>query len=163
VIAEDLGVITPAVDALRTGLGYPGMAVLQFAFGSGSDNLYLPHNHTRDTVVYPGTHDNDTTTGWYAAQDEVVRHHARAYLASHGDHIAWDLLRAAWLSVAETAIVPLQDILGLGTEARMNLPGRPGGNWTWRLRPGTLTARHAARLKALTEIAGRARVASDEG
>ena len=155
VVAEDLGLITKDVDELRQALGYPGMAVLQFAFGSGSDNLYLPHNLTRDAVIYPGTHDNDTTAGWYAAADTQTRDHVRRYLGVSGDDIAWDLIHAAWLSVAETAIAQLQDVLSLPTDARMNLPGRPEGNWGWRVRAEALTDDVARRLAELTELAGR--------
>jgi 4-alpha-glucanotransferase len=156
VVAEDLGLITLAVDALRQELGFPGMAVLQFAFGSGSDNFYLPHNHTRDTVVYTGTHDNDTTAGWWQATDDQTRDHVRRYLRIDGSDIAWDLIRAAFASVGETAIVPVQDILGLGNAARMNVPGRATGNWAWRMRPGVLTDDLATRLRDLTDLFGRA-------
>ncbi|MBI2761750.1 MAG: 4-alpha-glucanotransferase [Chloroflexi bacterium] len=155
VIAEDLGLITPEVHALREDLGIPGMNVLQFAFGGESDNLYLPHNHTRDSVVYTGTHDNDTTVGWYASLDERTRDHVRRYLGVDGSDIAWDLIRAALQSVAEMAIVPVQDLLALDGEARMNFPGRPEGNWSWRLLPGQLTDAHAARLRDLAELYGR--------
>jgi 4-alpha-glucanotransferase len=155
VIAEDLGMITRDVDDLRHALDYPGMAVLQFAFGSGSDNLYLPHNLTRDSVIYPGTHDNDTTVGWYAGVDEQTKDHVRRYLRVSGDDIAWDLIRAAWLSVAELAVTQVQDILALPTSARMNLPGRADGNWGWRLRTGALTDNLARRLAELSELAGR--------
>ena len=155
VIAEDLGLITPEVHALRRELGFPGMKVLQFAFGGGADNPYLPHNHEPDSAVYTGTHDNDTTVGWYASLDERTRDHVRRYLAVDGNDIAWDLIRAALASVARIAVVPVQDVLALGSEARMNFPGRPHGNWSWRLRPGQLTPAHAARLRALTELYGR--------
>jgi 4-alpha-glucanotransferase len=155
VIAEDLGLITPEVDALRRSLAYPGMAVLQFAFGSGPDNLYLPHNLERHYVIYTGTHDNDTTRGWYDAADDATRDHVRRYLATNGADVAWDLLRAAWAAVPATAIAPLQDVLGLGNEARMNLPGQAGGNWTWRMSPAALTDDLAARLRDLTELYGR--------
>jgi 4-alpha-glucanotransferase len=156
VIAEDLGLITPEVHALRKALGFPGMRVLQFAFGGGPDNLYLPHNYTRDSVVYTGTHDNDTTAGWYAAAPSHVQDHVRRYLGVDGRDIAWDMIRAALCSVADTAIIPVQDVLALGGEARMNFPGRPRGNWSWRLLPDRLTADHAARLGSLTELYGRA-------
>ncbi len=155
VIAEDLGLITPEVHALRQELGFPGMKVLQFAFGGGADNPYLPHNHEPDSAVYTGTHDNDTTVGWYASLDERTRDHVRRYLAVDGHDIAWDLIRAALASVARIAVIPVQDVLALGSEARMNFPGRPHGNWSWRLRPDQLTPAHAARLRALTELYGR--------
>lgn len=155
VIAEDLGLITPEVHALRRELGFPGMKVLQFAFGGDADNPYLPHNHEPHSAVYTGTHDNDTTVGWYAALDERTRDHVRRYLAVDGHDIAWDFIRAALASVARIAVIPVQDVLALGSEARMNEPGRPHGNWEWRLRPGQLTAAHAARLRELSELYGR--------
>jgi 4-alpha-glucanotransferase len=155
IIAEDLGVITPEVDALRLGVGLPGMRVLQFAFGGGTEDRFLPHNHERDSVVYTGTHDNDTTRGWYAAITERERDFVRRYLARDGSDIAWDLIRCAWSSVADYAIAPLQDVLDLGTEARMNLPGSAAGNWAWRFTPGQLQARHLERLAELTQLYGR--------
>ncbi len=134
-IAEDLGVITPDVVALREQFGFPGMKVLVFAFDSGPQNPFLPHNYASPNfVVYTGTHDNDTAVGWWqerASEDE--RDFARRYLAVDGRDIAWDLIRAAWRSVAKWAIAPVQDVLGLGNEARMNYPGRMGGNWAWRM------------------------------
>ena len=156
VIAEDLGLITPAVDALRSALGYPGMAVLQFAFGAGADNLYLPHNLTRDLVVYTGTHDNDTSAGWYAAAGESTRDHVRRYFNVDGRDPAWTLIYGAFASVANTAVTPLQDVLSLGSDARINTPGQAGGNWTWRLRPGQLDDGHTGRLRDITERYGRA-------
>ena len=135
VIAEDLGVITPGVEKLRDDLGLPGMRILQFAFDGDTENRFLPHHYERNTVVYSGTHDNDTTQGWFRSQPEHTQHFARRYLARDGSDIAWDLIRAAWGSVADYAVAPLQDLLNLDTTARMNLPGRPNGNWGWRL-PG---------------------------
>ena len=158
VIVEDLGLITPEVVLLRDRLGYPGMKVLQFAFGDDATNPYLPHNYTQDCVVYTGTHDNDTTVGWFASLPEAERHNVRRYLGTHGDDIAWDLIRCALASVADTAIVPLQDVLALGSEARMNLPGKPDGNWAWRYREDQLRPEHAERLAELTEVYGRAAV-----
>jgi 4-alpha-glucanotransferase len=161
VIAEDLGLITPAVERLRADLGYPGMKVLQFAFGDDAAgpvrgrNPYLPHNHTRDCVVYTGTHDNDTTAGWYAGLPEATRHSVRRYLAVDGSDIAWDLIRCALASVADLAIIPLQDVLGLGSEARMNRPGDPLGNWSWRYEEGQLPDETGARLAELTAVYGR--------
>ncbi len=155
VIAEDLGVITDAVEQLRVSLGFPGMKVLQFAFGFGDRNVYLPHHHTIDSVVYSGTHDNDTSVGWYANTEDSVRDHLRRYLSVDGNDVAWDLIRCAMQSVAETAVVPAQDILSLGSEARMNLPGSAGGNWGWRVQPGALGNAHAARLRNLIELYGR--------
>ena len=160
-IVEDLGLITPAVERLRERLGYPGMKVLQFAFGDDAAgpvlgrNPYLPHNYTRDCVVYTGTHDNDTTIGWYASLDESVRHSVRRYLGVDGSDIAWDLIRRALGSVADLAIVPLQDVLSLGNEARMNLPGSQLGNWSWRYRDDQLRDEAGARLAELTAVYAR--------
>jgi len=154
-IAEDLGIITPEVEALRDRFDLPGMRVLHFAFGDKPDNPYLPHNYEQRTVAYTGTHDNDTTRGWFAAISERERDHVRRYLGRDGADIAWDLMRVAWSSVADYAVAPLQDVLDLGTEARMNLPGRPAGNWGWRLQPDQLTSRHLERLAELTSLYGR--------
>ncbi|HEY3081760.1 MAG TPA: 4-alpha-glucanotransferase [Chloroflexota bacterium] len=154
-VAEDLGTITPDVHALRQELGYPGMKVLHFAFGSDPGNLYLPHMHERNAVVYTGTHDNDTSVGWYAGLDEPTRHRVRHYLGVSGHDIAWDLIRAALMSVADTAILPLQDVLGLGSAARMNVPGTAHGNWTWRHAPDALGEWLADRLGSLTCAFGR--------
>ena len=150
VVAEDLGIITPAVDALRRASGAPGMRVLQFAFGDDARNPYLPHNYEPDTVVYTGTHDNDTTAGWLATLDEPSRHNLLGYLARE-DVSVRDLIRLAYSSVADTAIVPMQDVLALGNEARMNLPGRPDANWSWRLPPDGLRDDDAAFLAGLVE------------
>ena len=157
IIAEDLGLITPDVEALRREFSLPGMSVLQFAFGGGSDNPYLPHTHRPDSVVYPGTHDNDTTLGWWASADPTVREHASAYLACKGNatSIHWDLLRAASASVADTAIASLQDVLGLGSESRMNFPGRPDDNWAWRFGWSQIEAEVAPRLAAIADLYGR--------
>jgi 4-alpha-glucanotransferase len=157
VIAEDLGLITDEVRRLLAQTGFPGMKVLQFAFGGGTDNLYLPHNFTDpNCVVYTGTHDNDTTSGWFASASEHERDFVRRYLGSDGTTIAFDVMRLALGSVARTAIVPLQDVLGLGSEARMNTPGAAEGNWEWRVRPEQVDERHARRLAELTEVYGRA-------
>ncbi len=155
-VAEDLGLITPEVEALRKAVGAPGMRVLQFAFGGDATNPYLPHNYASDTVVYTGTHDNDTTAGWWSEAGEAERDHARRYLARDGSDIAHDLIRLAYGSVAELAVVPVQDVLGLGSEARMNLPGRPEANWAWRLRSDALHDGHADWLAGLAELYGRA-------
>ena len=149
-IAEDLGIITDDVIALREAVGFPGMAVLQFAFDSGADNPHLPHHHRPDQVVYTGTHDNDTTVGWYKGLDGPVRHAVCDYLKTDGSRIHWDLIRTALSSVAETAIIPVQDILGLGSDARMNRPGKADGSWGWRLLPGQLDERLADALKEVT-------------
>lgn len=155
IIAEDLGVITAEVLALRERFKLPGMRVLQFAFGDKPTNAYLPHNYEANTVVYTGTHDNDTTRGWYASTMEKDRDHVRRYLARDGADVAWDFIRAAWASVADCAIAPLQDVLNLGPEARMNTPGRPAGNWSWRFQSSQLNAGVLARLAELTELYGR--------
>lgn len=153
IIAEDLGVVTPAMEALRDQFDLPGMKVLQFAFSSDSKDPFLPHNYSRNCVVYSGTHDNDTTLGWYQhSSTESERHFARRYLGCDGSDIAWDLIRLAFASVADTAVVPLQDVLNLGTEARMNLPGRPSGNWGWRFLPGQLTEQVRDRLQELAVL-----------
>lgn len=149
IIAEDLGVITPEVDALRQRFDLPGMRVLQFAFGGDNANTYLPHNHAANTVVYGGTHDNNTSVGWWQETTEAERAHARDYLAIDGHNIAWDLIRAACASVADTAIHPMQDVLELGAEHRMNLPGKGDGYWEWRFTWEQVRPEHAARLKHL--------------
>ncbi|GAB4396236.1 MAG: 4-alpha-glucanotransferase [Rhodoferax sp.] len=153
-IAEDLGVITPAVQALRQRQRLPGMCVLQFAWGEHGQGQprYLPHRYSADTVVYTGTHDNDTTWGWWNSQSEPVRHHLREYLASNGLDVSWDLIRAASASVADLAIFPLQDVLNLGSEHRMNRPGTSGGNWGWRFHWGMVEPWHAQRLRRVTEL-----------
>ncbi|MEP7148648.1 MAG: 4-alpha-glucanotransferase [Acidobacteriota bacterium] len=164
--AEDLGVITPDVTDLRDEFGLPGMRILQYAFGGDARNHDLPHNHINRCVAYTGTHDNDTAVGWWNSQagagstrDESNIGHEREfcmqYLDTDGSEIHWDLIRAVWASVADTAIAPLQDLLGLGSGARMNLPASTSGNWQWRFRDGDLTADIAERLKELTEIYGR--------
>ena len=114
------------------------MAVLQFSFGGDADNLYLPHNHQANSVVYAGTHDNDTTLGWYATADEKTRDHVRRYLRISGQEVGWDFIRASYESVANLSVVTLQDLMSLGSAARFNTPGKSQGNWTWRYRPGEL-------------------------
>ena len=161
IIAEDLGDFDEesraGVDALQAEFGYPGMKVLQFAFGGGPDDPFLPHNFTRDFVVYTGTHDNDTVVGWYqVTSTEEERDYARKYLARDGSDIAWSLIRLAWSSVANTAMTTVQDLLSLGHEARMNLPSTVGPpNWCWRLQPGVLNEWSAKRLLELSGIYGR--------
>ena len=148
--------ITPAVVELRDQLGYPGMKVLQFAFDSGPDNPYLPHNYHRHCVVYTGTHDNDTTRGWFTALPSDRREAILDYLGVTGEQIHWDFIRAALASVADLAIVPLQDVLGLGSEARFNRPGEPEGHWEWRFRWEQLDPQCVDKLAHLSEIYGRA-------
>lgn len=154
-IAEDLGLITEEVHELRKKFNLPGMRVLQFAFGGDSDNPYLPHNYEPLTVVYTGTHDNDTTRGWYEHASEDEKDHLRRYLARDGTNVTWDLIRAAWSSVAKIAIVPLQDVLDLGSEARMNSPGVSEGNWAWRCRRDAVTRDVLDRLEEMTRLYGR--------
>ncbi len=154
-VAEDLGFITPEVHALRKALGVPGMRILQFAFAQ-VNSPHLPHSYEPMTVVYTGTHDNDTARGWFTHAPPEERHLAEMYLGIDGQGpIEWALIRAAFTSVAQIAIVPVQDILGLGSEARMNRPGDGTANWSWRYRPGALTHEHATRLRRLAEITGR--------
>ena len=165
IIAEDLGTITPDVHALRDEFGFPGMRVLQFAFGGDPHDTHLPHEFTRNTVAYTGTHDNDTVVGWFdarsdeAAGDDKALKRERAaclkYLATDGDEINWDFIRAAQMSVADIAVAQLQDVLGLGSEARMNTPASANGNWDWRFREGTLTSELRERLKEMTVLYGR--------
>jgi 4-alpha-glucanotransferase len=155
VIAEDLGTITPEVEELRLGLGFPGMKVLQFAFGGGSDNPYLPHNYERDYVVYTGTHDNDTTIGWFRSRPAEERRSVLRYLDTGEDEIHWKLIRLAYSSVAAAAVVPLQDVLGLDSDGRMNMPGEAEGNWEWRVTRDQLDLAPFERLRRLAELYGR--------
>ncbi|MBN2798833.1 MAG: 4-alpha-glucanotransferase [Deltaproteobacteria bacterium] len=156
-IAEDLGIITPEVEALRDDFGLPGMAILQFAFGPPftPEHAYLPHNHRENLVVYPGTHDNNTTVGWFAWAGEEERHWVRRYLGTDGGAIAWNMLRAAYLSPARYAILTLQDALRLGPDARMNLPGVADGNWSWRVSREALNGDVAGGLREEAWIAAR--------
>lgn len=155
-IAEDLGFITPEVHALRQRLGIPGMRVMQFGFGDAGAEIYLPHRFEPNTVVYTGTHDNDTTLGWWeSGATPEERRKAEEYLAPGPDGIHWAFIRAAEASVADLCIVPLQDVLGLGSEARMNVPSKAEGNWAWRYAPGSLTPELATRLAELSEASGR--------
>ena len=158
IIAEDLGVLTPEVTKLRDNTGLPGMAILQFAFGNDAKNIYLPHNLTPNSVIYPGTHDNDTSRGWYATASEAERDHVRRYLRVGGQEVGWDFIRTAYASVSRLAIIPFQDILSLGSEGRFNTPGRAEGNWQWRYRPEHLegvTGGTAGYLRELTGQYGR--------
>jgi 4-alpha-glucanotransferase len=158
-IAENLGVITPPVEKLRDDLGYPGMVVLQF--GYDPDDPSSPHRverHAEDRVVYTGTHDNDTVRGWYESLSDAERAEVDADVDRYGvreDEQWWSLIRLAYASRARLAMVQVQDVLGLGSDARMNMPGTEGGQWTWKLEPGQLTSEHAARLRAATKAAGR--------
>jgi len=163
IIAENLGVITPEVEDIRHEFGFPGMAILQFAFGNDLQApTFKPHNYVRDLVAYTGTHDNDTVVGWWnsgigdstrSVEDVAKEHaHARAYLGFKDDPIHWVMIRGIMSSVSNTAIAPMQDILGLGNEARMNLPGTSSGNWKWRMKPGAATAEIASKLKEMVTL-----------
>jgi 4-alpha-glucanotransferase len=161
ILAEDLGVITPEVVALRDHFDFPGMRILQFAFDSkeagslNATNSFLPHNHSYNAVVYTGTHDNDTTKGWYRERTSEEKDLIRRYLARPDDDIVWDFIRMAMASVACFAIFPMQDILNLDSKARMNTPSTLGGNWAWRYRPEALNGWVSTRLKELVDLYGR--------
>jgi 4-alpha-glucanotransferase len=167
IMAEDLGTITPDVHALRDEFSFPGMRVLQFAFGGDPHDTHLPHNYVHHAVVYTGTHDNDTTAGWFnsrnaatdsAAPDEALRREREnclTYLGGDGREIHWDFIRAALASVADTAIIPLQDVLGLDSSARMNTPASTSGNWAWRFGRDALTGEPGTRLRELTRLTAR--------
>jgi 4-alpha-glucanotransferase len=155
IIAEDLGEITPDVHVLRKQFAFPGMRVLHFAWAADATDRFLPHNHEADTVVYTGTHDNDTTLGWWAGATPRERQHLCDYLATDGSDIAWTLIRAACASVADTAIYPMQDVLALPTEHRMNFPGKAEGYWEWRFDWSQVEPRHAQRLAHLARLYGR--------
>ncbi len=155
IIAEDLGVITPDVDSLRKKFGFPGMRILQFAFAGDASDRFLPHNFEPDTVVYTGTHDNDTSAGWWATATDKERHMARGYLATDGHDMPWTLIRAAMTSVADTAVHPMQDVLALPTNCRMNFPGQESGWWRWRFQWSQVQPWHAGRLAELGRLYGR--------
>ena len=155
-IAEDLGVITPPVEQLRDGLGLPGMHVLQFAFDGSQANPHRPENHRENAFVYTGTHDNDTALGWWAS----LRRRGRERTGLGADEPHWALIRLAYASRSRVAVVPMQDVLGLGSDARMNTPGRAQGNWSWRLREGELTRALAEQLRDAAVAAERAAAAT---
>ncbi len=154
-IAEDLGVITPDVVEMREKYKLPGMKVLQFAFDSGPGNPYLPHNYNMDSVVYTGTHDNDTIKGWFDSVGPNVKSFIRNYIGGDIDDIAWILIRLAWSSCSAFAITPLQDILGLGSAGRMNIPGTASGNWRWRFRKRDISKDLSKRLALLSGLFSR--------
>lgn len=154
-VAEDLGIITPEVDDLRRGYGLPGMKILQFAFSGDADNPYLPFQHSRDSVVYTGTHDNDTTLGWYNSLDDKTRSYVNEYLGRSIEIMPWPLIRMALASRANMAIIPMQDVLCLGGEHRMNTPGTAEGNWNWRFSWGYLEPDLAERLRRQITLYGR--------
>jgi 4-alpha-glucanotransferase len=155
IIAEDLGVITPPVVELRDRFEFPGMRIFQFGFASDAKDAFLPHNYIPNCVVYTGTHDNDTILGWFDTAPQKEREAVLAYFGTDGHDLPWDFIRWLFASVADTAIVPLQEVLSLGTEARMNYPSRLGGNWSWRFQFDALTPAIRTRLRKLTEMYGR--------
>jgi len=162
-IAEDLGMITPAVDALREQFRLPGMKVLQFGFSARGAHIHLPHHFVTNTVAYTGTHDNDTTRGWWEhGASKTEKAAVAAYLEIENDKVVWPLIRAAASSVAATCLYPVQDILELSSEARMNVPSRPSGNWSWRCPENVLTPQLAAKLAALTQVTDRDKAACEE-
>ena len=155
-IAEDLGVITAEVDAMREHFNLPGMRIFQFGFGSKGSHNYLPHHYVRNTVVYTGTHDNNTTRGWWEEESNPLeRQEATAYLGTSKKDFVWDMIRGAEASVADLCLLPVQDILDLGSAARMNMPSRAAGNWSWRCPEGALTKAIAAKLAAIAEVTDR--------
>ena len=154
-VAEDLGVITPEVEELRTEFALPGMKVLQFAFDGSEDNPYLPERHGEQSVVYTGTHDNDTTVGWWSGLDEQTRKRVLDLVPDADEPMPWALVRLALSSTARLAVVPAQDLLELGSEARMNTPGTSAGNWSWRTAPGSFDAVLAARVRRLVQYSTR--------
>ncbi len=155
IIAEDLGEITPDVIELRDRYDFPGMRILQFAFAADAKNNFLPHNYIANTVVYSGTHDNDTTIGWFKSATEREREFVKKYVGTDGKEIQWDLIRIAAQSVAVMAVFPMQDVLGLGTEARMNMPGHALGNWSWRFVWDQVQHWHALKLYEITALTNR--------
>ncbi len=155
IIAENLGVITPDVEQLREEFNMPGMKILQFAFDSGEDNDFIPHTYEKNSVVYTGTHDNNTTVGWFRHSPEKDKQLMREYFCLDEKDPAWSFIRLAWSTVSNIAVAPMQDILRLDEEARMNFPGKSPGYWKWRYSSKMLTADHAAELKKITRIYGR--------
>ena len=155
VIAEDLGLITPDVQELRDKFKLPGMRVLQFAFGDDDDNPFLPHNYVANTVAYTGTHDNDTSIGWWNTLPDHESAFAQRYLGSDGHAINWDMMHALSRSVAKLVIFPMQDVLGLSGEHRMNYPGKPDGNWEWRFLWDQILPEHTLALAEMSAAAGR--------
>ena len=158
VIAEDLGYLTESVIEMVKESGYPGMKVLQFAFDSREESDYLPHNYERNCVVYTGTHDNDTILGWYYVMSEEDREFSKEYMGnakSTDEELPWDFIRMSMESVANLAVTPMQEFLGLGTEARINYPSTLGNNWKWRLLPEQFTPELAKRIHRLTQITAR--------
>ncbi|MEI7491029.1 MAG: 4-alpha-glucanotransferase [Bacteroidota bacterium] len=155
IIAEDLGVMTPEVEDLRDSFGFPGMKILEFAFDSSEENDYIPYSYNKNCIVYTGTHDNDTVVGWFNKASEADKQQVLDYINCTEKGIHWSFVRLAWASVANTAIVPMQDLLGLDSGSRMNLPGTTGGNWKWRTRLGDFSDELAESLAHLTKLYGR--------
>jgi len=154
-VAEDLGTITPEVHELRIRFGLPGMKILQFAFDGNKENPYLPHRHGPLSVVYTGTHDNDTTIGWYDSLSQEQQKYVADYLGLPGEPMPWPLIRAALASVSGLAMMPMQDVLGLGSDHRLNTPGVSGGNWTWRFQWEQVADDLADHLRHLAQMYGR--------
>jgi 4-alpha-glucanotransferase len=154
-IAEDLGALTREVEELRDSFGIPGMKILQYAFGGDPNDGYLPHNYVPNCVAYTGTHDNDTSVGWYKSAAKHERSLCRKYVNSSGREVHWDMIRVILASVARTAILPMQDILGLGSKARMNTPATGDSNWQWRLKDGEASDVVMEKLREMTRIYGR--------
>jgi 4-alpha-glucanotransferase len=160
IIAEDLGIITPEVNALRQAIGLPGMRILQFAFDGDPKNPYLPHNYDANTVVYTGTHDNDTTRGWWESLANPEKDYVRAYLGvdeAMDEDLPWHLIRLACASVASLCVIPMQDVLGLDASHRMNEPSRSEGSWEWRFSWQQVDAGHARQLAEMARLYGRRR------
>jgi 4-alpha-glucanotransferase len=155
IIAEDLGIITPEVEALRDNFDFPGMKILQFAFHSDDGSGYLPHNYTRNFVVYTGTHDNDTLRGWFDSLEPHIRRKVLDFVDATEKNVTDKMIRLAWSSVAKMAIIPLQDLMDIGSKGRMNVPGTPGGNWQWRFVEGQLTHKKAEWLNHITRMYNR--------
>ena len=155
IIAEDLGFVTEGVEKLRDNYAFPGMKIIQFAFDSDSKNSFLPHNYSQNSVVYTGTHDNDTTLGWFNTAPENEKHWVRVYTQSDGSQVNWDFIRLGMLSVSDQAIFPLQDLMNLGGEHRMNFPGTSSGNWLWRYTHNMLYSVDVNRIRTLVELSNR--------
>jgi 4-alpha-glucanotransferase len=162
IIAEDLGVITPDVVDLRDSFGLPGMKIFQFAFAATPEDPFLPHNYTQNCVVYTGTHDNDTALGWYKRVPDSETHFFRQYVDRDGNNVSWDMIRAVWSSVANFALAPMQDFLSLDNSARMNYPGNPSGNWTWRMSASAMSESLCNRIQTLNYLYSRDKNKPDE-
>ncbi len=155
IVAEDLGIITPEVEQLRDQFHFPGMKILQFAFDSGPDNPYLPANHVKNSIIYTGTHDNNTTLGWWNSLDDNGKQRVREYLNHPCDDMPWTLVEIALSSVANLAIIPFQDFLEVAEEGRMNIPGTATGNWQWRFIPQQILPDLSQRIKTMSQLYGR--------